>query len=567
MTKDEAKQLLDRAKQRNPGLTREQAKDILMKADQSGFGSQSMWQPAAPEGIEKQFAGGFLQRAISGIVAKSKPGQNAIAAQEAEVKSVQGLFDRAFAEKDPKKKAQLLAIAKDAEAILNQNLSGRKQQLLGNTGWSNDEANKYAKDPLARNRSYWKDATQAALDVGSVIAPSVAPFGSAGALGRIGNAVASGSVVGTLSGAGRAMQADSPGEAIGDIAGGVGVGALAGGATQTGIEGIRALLNTGTGRIVTGSARNAADSIKSFFGKDKESAINEIYGVSKTAAKNYYKQHGDSKNGLAEDAIPYMKEIIGDKNQYASMSNTEAQKLLKENTGKVLADTGKELEKTIASAPPVDLNKLDPEIEKLAKEYTGAGYPDRAKEVLEYWDNLKAGNIRDLNTGRFSKKGVLSAKRAWKLRQDFDDLMYTQAGKEKNVETLSPAVKNVTDLTRNYIRGQLRESSKAAAALFDKYAVIKPLYRSIEDFVGGATGAGTTKVGAFNILGSLLKGATSGTKNVNYLAPNIVSSQPGLMSRAVSLPGTQLPGSVSAGTNAPLLMSKYSTAMDRASKN
>ena len=105
------------------------------------------WTPAAQPGAEKQFAGGFLQRAIAGLVNNSKAGQGAQKGQAREVETVRRLQEAAMNEKDPTKKLAYETLAREAQAKSQGNLTGRKDQMLGNTGWSAEEQSKYAIDP------------------------------------------------------------------------------------------------------------------------------------------------------------------------------------------------------------------------------------------------------------------------------------------------------------------------------------------------------------------------------------------------------------------------------------
>jgi hypothetical protein len=336
------------------GLTEKQVRAAVAERNQLSASKTkgNQWQPAAQAGAEKGFMGGFLQRAISGVVANSKSGQGAANAQNTEVASVQGLFDAASRQSDPALKQKYLDMAKEAQVASQSNISGRREQLLGNAGWSNDEANKYAQQGRF-NTSVAKDSIQGALDVGSVIAPSSQVFGTGSKFARIGNAGVTGLTAGTMSGTGRATQADSLKEGATDIVAGAGIGLGMGVATQTGIEGVKALLNSRATRAASESVGNMKGSVSAFLGGDKERAVSEMFGMNKS--KSIVKNYRIEKNKkLQTEALKYAQEVFGE---------TDDDVLA--NLGKSKTTTGKAIEVSTKNLPEVDINKFDDEVKKM----------------------------------------------------------------------------------------------------------------------------------------------------------------------------------------------------------
>lgn len=490
------------------------------------------WTSAAQPGAEESFAGGFLQRAIAGLINMTPAGQRAQKAQAGEVESVRRLQEAAMNEQDPQKRAQYQALADEAQKASQANLSGRKSQLLGNTGWSAEEANRYQKSDAEYLGAIGRDSLQGAVDIGSVMYNPGNVVSPNSVVGRIANSTVRGAAGGTLSGIGRATQADSIQEGATDIGTGAAMGAATGAVVQTGIEGVKgaghaakALWNSRGATAVKESTKNIAKNTKGVFLHDPDAATNEIMGYSKN--KRIIGKAMDKNIDITKKTREMWDEVGGASREEIS-KNIDAAK----------TSRAKQIESALLKKDKkINLNdlviddkgtKMSSAVKEMIKREKDYGNPTTAKQIEKMWKMVK----KDLTPSE-----------AWKMKTDFYNTLYTAAGKEKNVAPLSSGNAQLRELIADALLKDMHSDKVVGKALTDYEALIL-MGESVGNQLKGVDGIPTASI---NIFDQMIKAAQSGQKSPATLN-KVIESYPenqkqSLLKEIISMIGGA-PGSV-----------------------
>lgn len=395
LTESEAKILIEKAKERRPNLTRDEAKAILLEANRR-VGASKQPEMDIGEGFFKnlQKVGdvtgygttarnlGLLTLIGQGSVGRQQDQKNTEAFQRS-----QEFIKQAKQETDPKKKSQLLARA-DMEM---------KMAEVGQKAFETDLAWRQGAGDI-RERDIEKPGQFVArrtagqmAEIGQTALPGALNLPGATAGQRIISAGARGAMAGGLQGVSRAsIDADTAGEALGTILGGATIGGIAGAGIQTGVEGL-----TYAGNQV----RNLTGKAKDKFTKLYRSTLKD-----NVADKNFYKKYGGDEK-VFKDAIKY--ELSPTKNglnaqfeeyqpEFQNIMDETIEKMNKKGVRMNMADAFKKVEKEV-----LDDLSYDKTLQKSAQNWFDAN------KHYKQMTNVLPANLRETYINLNHKVGQL----------------------------------------------------------------------------------------------------------------------------------------------------------------
>lgn len=395
LTESEAKILIEKAKERRPNLTRDEAKAILLEANRR-VGASKQPEMDIGEGFFKnlQKVGdvtgygttarnlGLLTLIGQGSVGRQQDQKNTEAFQRS-----QEFIKQAKQETDPKKKSQLLARA-DMEM---------KMAEVGQKAFETDLAWRQGAGDI-RERDIEKPGQFVArrtagqmAEIGQTALPGALNLPGATAGQRIISAGARGATAGGLQGVSRAsIDADTAGEALGTILGGATIGGIAGAGIQTGFEGLT----------------YAGNKIKNLTGDMRKKAINWYESTQKKNIKNqkFVKKYGGIEkvmnDSMKYELSPYKDGLQAQFNDYQpefqDIMDETIERMNKKGVRMNVADAFKQVEKEV-----LDDLSYDKTLQKSAQNWFNAN------KHYKQMTNVSPVNVRETYINLNKKAGEL----------------------------------------------------------------------------------------------------------------------------------------------------------------